>query len=201
MRVKSLFVILLLVGAGISFARWQQHRPRFEGTLPPPLSVSRPGSAASEPRQSACRVPPWRRNGSSVAALAKFEATVTLISKKAYTDREAPLSPIDIAVAWGWMASHWKEFKWDHSWRYIQWETDQRYDSRKLQACVANIHVIPRDLSVLDRLRAKRPDELVHLAGYLVQVDGPNGYVWRSSLTRTDGGKGACEVLWLEDVR
>jgi len=48
-----------------------------------------------------------------------------------------------------------------------------------------------------------RAGQIVSLAGYLVEVRGPNGMRWRSSLTREDTGAGACELVWVEtlDVR
>jgi hypothetical protein len=44
---------------------------------------------------------------------------------------------------------------------------------------------------------------VVALTGYLVEVRGPDGFRWRSSLTREDTGNGACELVWVEklDVR
>jgi hypothetical protein len=40
--------------------------------------------------------------------------------------------------------------------------------------------------------------EIVHMEGYLVRVDGPDGFQWASSLSRSDTGNGACELFWVE---
>jgi len=45
-----------------------------------------------------------------------------------------------------------------------------------------------------------RSGALVHLSGELVQATGPQIGTWRSSLSRTDSGNGACELLYLEDL-
>jgi len=45
-----------------------------------------------------------------------------------------------------------------------------------------------------------RPGEIVNFSGYLVQVNKPNGWKWKTSLTRTDTGFGACEVVWVERI-
>jgi hypothetical protein len=40
-------------------------------------------------------------------------------------------------------------------------------------------------------------DDVVHLRGKLVRVDGPGGWRWVSSLSRKDSG---CELMWVESV-
>jgi hypothetical protein len=42
--------------------------------------------------------------------------------------------------------------------------------------------------------------KLIHLNGYLVEVHGPNGFNWRSSLSRTDTGAGSCELVWVANA-
>jgi hypothetical protein len=48
----------------------------------------------------------------------------------------------------------------------------------------------------LARLRA---GQVVTLHGYLVDV-AMHGGVWRTSMTRTDTGAGACEIMWIEAI-
>ncbi|HTQ30490.1 MAG TPA: hypothetical protein VMI53_04715, partial [Opitutaceae bacterium] len=64
----------------------------------------------------------------------------------------------------------------------------------------ANTHCLPADDLVRDQLLAVRYHDLVTLEGYLVEVSRPDGYHWRSSLTRDDTGAGACEVMWITQV-
>ena len=40
----------------------------------------------------------------------------------------------------------------------------------------------------------------MRLEGDLVDIDGPSGFAWRTSLTRTDTGAGACETLYVRAV-
>jgi hypothetical protein len=40
----------------------------------------------------------------------------------------------------------------------------------------------------------------VRLEGDLVDVYGPDGFVWKTSLTRTDTGPGACETLYIRAI-
>jgi hypothetical protein len=43
-----------------------------------------------------------------------------------------------------------------------------------------------------------KPHDRVRVAGKLVEVHADDGWQWRSSLSRTDTGASACELLWLE---
>jgi hypothetical protein len=45
-----------------------------------------------------------------------------------------------------------------------------------------------------------RPGQIVTIGGYLVDVRGPNGFTWNTSLTRGDTGNGACEIVWVESL-
>jgi hypothetical protein len=64
----------------------------------------------------------------------------------------------------------------------------------------ANMHMIPPSAGVERALRGLKSGNLVRLRGYLVRADGPDGFTWTSSLTRTDAGDGACELVWVESL-
>jgi hypothetical protein len=64
----------------------------------------------------------------------------------------------------------------------------------------AQIHAIPADADVERTLRKFRPGQIVHLSGYLVDVRGPGGFTWNTSLRRDDTGDGACEIMWIESA-
>ena len=49
-------------------------------------------------------------------------------------------------------------------------------------------------------LRHLRPGQLVRLTGYLVDVRGPGGFYWNTSLRRDDTGDGTCELMGIEEV-
>ena len=46
-----------------------------------------------------------------------------------------------------------------------------------------------------------RAGDVVTLDGLLVEADKPGGWRWRSSMTRADTGAGACELVYVEDIR
>jgi len=45
-----------------------------------------------------------------------------------------------------------------------------------------------------------RVGQVVALRGYLVRVQSPDGWRWNSSMTRSDSGNGACEVVWVRHI-
>ena len=61
-------------------------------------------------------------------------------------------------------------------------------------------HMIPAHAAVARKLNQVRPGHIVRLRGYLVAVSADDGWQWRSSLSRTDTGNGACELMWVESV-
>ena len=42
--------------------------------------------------------------------------------------------------------------------------------------------------------------DYLELKGYLVDVDHDSGWMWRTSMSRTDSGDGACEIVYVESL-
>jgi hypothetical protein len=61
-----------------------------------------------------------------------------------------------------------------------------------------NVHIIPATAAVASFCKSLRKGELVRLEGKLVEATGPEMNTWRSSLSRTDSGNGACELMLVE---
>ena len=64
----------------------------------------------------------------------------------------------------------------------------------------ANTHVIPADSAVRRKLKHLRVGQVVHLTGFLVDAVRDDGAYTNTSLTRSDTGPGACEVVLVEQV-
>ena len=64
----------------------------------------------------------------------------------------------------------------------------------------ANMHIIPATPDIAARCKSLRAGTLVHLVGDLVEASGPGITHWRSSLSRTDTGNGACELFYVEEI-
>ncbi len=62
------------------------------------------------------------------------------------------------------------------------------------------MHMIPAADSVERSLMKLREGDIIVLQGYLVDVDHESGWKWRTSLSRSDTGAGACEIVYVESV-
>jgi hypothetical protein len=60
------------------------------------------------------------------------------------------------------------------------------------------MHMVPADDALESRLKRLRPGQVVHVRGWLVDIRGPGGFAWSTSLRRDDTGDGACEIVFVE---
>ena len=63
---------------------------------------------------------------------------------------------------------------------------------------VANMHLIPATPEIASQFKMAVHGQIVTMSGYLVRVDAKDGFHWISSMSRTDRGAGACELMWVE---
>lgn len=71
------------------------------------------------------------------------------------------------------------------------------YDDMYLNA--SNVHLIPANKKIATQISGIKVGDNVRVDGWLVRVDMGNRYVV-SSLSRTDRGAGACEVILVCNV-
>ena len=65
---------------------------------------------------------------------------------------------------------------------------------------ISNNHIIPMNNQQKNVLKKVRKGDVVQILGYLVYCEG-NGWTWGpSSMTRTDTGNGACEIILAESI-
>ncbi len=148
----------------------------------------------------------WRMGKYQVTALAAYEIRARVLHTESYwMDHGADLSPMDLAVGWGRMSDQsivdqlefWQGQRW---YRYWPRKSTLPVSADEMNAHSANMHMIPANDDMKSALRSVRVGNLVEMTGYLVQVDGPEGFTWRSSLSRTDTGAGACELFRVEKL-
>ncbi|MGQ0657464.1 MAG: hypothetical protein ACT4NU_05105 [Chromatiales bacterium] len=140
----------------------------------------------------------------AITELEPYNETVRVFSTEEYSlGRESDLSPMDIAVGWGVMADPriYKQFRISQSSRWYFWQTGEMpLPQREVETHSANIHLVPATPELAGKLRRIERDDLVRLSGALIEVKAPDGWHWRSSLSRDDTGEGACEVLLLKRI-
>ena len=149
--------------------------------------------------------PHLSKPGYRITPLERFSLEARVLSAEPYWfDRGAELAPVDLALGWGPMSDTavLDRISISQSGRFYFWHVDRfpipRHD---IEVNSANMHMIPADANIAHTLKSIRVGQVVRLSGYLVDVAAPDGFHWRSSLTRNDTGNGACELVWVEDLQ
>jgi len=172
--------------------------------------VSRPAGilVAAEPAQRDLDPPPqFAALGHTFLARARYDITARVLRKEIYRlDGGASLAPVDLGVGWGPMSDTRviDELEFSQMGRFFYWRPKRASEFpvpvQVLVTHAAQMHLVPASLQLESRLKKLRPGQLVTISGYLVDVRGPGGFSWRTSLTRNDTGNGACEIVWVESL-
>jgi len=136
--------------------------------------------------------------------LARFSLDGRILHRKVYGyDRESKLVPVDLAIGWGPMSDQavLDHLKISQSMRFYwyEYQLPPPISREQIISHSTNLHVIPATSAIASFCKSLRQGELVHLKGELVEATGPEIGTWRSSLSRTDSGNGACELMLVKD--
>jgi hypothetical protein len=134
---------------------------------------------------------------------AEFSATVRVLHREDYSRGPlAKLVPTDFAVGWGPMSDSavLADIEISQGNRFYYWRTGNWPIGRAdIETHSANWHVIPENATVSEVLGRLRAGSVVKLRGRLVDIEGGDSGM-RTSLTRSDTGAGACEILLVESA-
>lgn len=160
----------------------------------------------NDPIQEESSTPNWIRPPYRFESLADYTLHARVLSINTHHFGEvAELAPLDFVVGWRNMADPnvYKKLNIYQSGRWYMYKRDEHSPAISHTQIVyssSNTHLIPKNKDVLKQLKSIRVDQVVVLKGHLVEITGPNGFHWRSSLSRTDQGAGRCELMWVESV-
>jgi hypothetical protein len=188
-----------LLAALVGFGAWHWYHTHAvthgPGVIAPddPVQTAVDGAAAFEFK------------GARVTPLADFRIEARVLATERYRlGREAEFSPIDLALGWGPMSDEavLRQLRIRQTNRFYlySWSDAPPVPEYEMITHSANMHMIPADSLIERQLEGVRPGQIIALQGQLVQIDTNDGWHWRSSLTRSDTGAGACEVVWVESV-
>lgn len=194
--MKGLAAGIILVMLAFYVFDEYQHSHRAPGVLTPSEPYQRNiGSGVS-----------WQQGTHRFTPLADFHLQARVLRTEPYwLDHGAEISPLDVAVGWGPMSDQavLDEISMSQGQRWYRfWPRHQKMplSNDEILFHSANIHTIPATAEIKKRLRALREGDIVELDGSLVEVQWPDGAKWTSSLSRTDLGNGACELMWVRGV-
>lgn len=159
---------------------------------------------AAAPVQQSASLGAIQRNGYTITPVQAYQIEARVLSTKTYsTGRESDVSPLDLTLGWGQMSDEavLSTIRISQSNRFYFWTVDAFPIPREaIETQSANVHMIPADAQVADTLQSVRRGQVVTLTGELVNVSAPDGWHWKSSLTRNDTGNGACELMYVRRV-
>ena len=145
--------------------------------------------------------PTFEKSGYQIKPLAKYEIKARVLSSERYRwDAGADLVPFDLAVGWGAMSDTavLDQLEIKQGGRWYQWRTESfPIPVDAVTRLSANMHLIAADKAVAKQISRARSGQVVTMKGYLVEARRADGFTWTSSLTRTDSGGGACELMWV----
>lgn len=195
-RSYWLLALLFVIAGWQAVSHWQQRALHpSAGILAPDDPIQgEPGD--HEP----VRIGRW-----TLTPRATYDVTARVLGREPYRfDTLAELIPEDLALGWGPMSDSaiLDQIELNQSDRAYWWRPRQTLPIAKQQVVEhsANTHVIGANDAVTRALARLRVGQVVRLQGFLVDARRDDGVYIRTSLTRSDSGYGACEVLYVESA-
>ncbi len=194
-----LWHVLLIAATG--FGAWQYWQDR-----PHAVPEQRGAIAPNEPMQGEIKAAQSVIHGQyTLQPLASYDITARVLGKEIYRfDAGADLVPVDLALGWGAMSDSkvldQLQITQSNRFYFYRWRGQPPIPVAQMVRQSANVHLIPADPVIEQKIRSVRPGQIVHLRGTLVEARKADGSTWRSSLTREDSGNGACELLHVESI-
>jgi hypothetical protein len=197
MSLRSTFWIALTLAA--LWQVWHEWRLR-------PVHPADGPIAPAEPLQKDLdRSAPVVHGRWTLTPRASYDITARILSREDYHfDAISDLVPEDLALGWGPMSDNriLEAFEITQGARFYSWRPTAKLPILRQEVIEhsANTHVIPADAGVRSQLARLRKGQVVHLEGVLVDAVRDDGSWMRTSLSRSDTGAGACEVMLVEHV-
>lgn len=149
---------------------------------------------------------PWRDGDRVYVPLARFHLEARVLGAERYRfDRMADFCPVDLALGWGPMSD-----------QNVLDQLEIAQSSRRffltslgcspplpwpiIMSHSSNMHMIPANGAVKKSLQGVRAGEIIEIEGFLMGIQERGCWAWFSSLSRTDTGDGACEIVWVEHL-
>lgn len=135
---------------------------------------------------------------------ASYDISARVVDRDLYRlGASGALIPWDLVLTWGRLVDepYRSGIDYVHTTRFFNWgTTNGSLDLAYIPSHAANVHLITDNWRVAAALSRIRAGDVVRLEGDLVDIVGPDGFEWKTSLTRTDVGPGACETMYVRAV-
>ena len=192
---KKLLIVSISILLYLLYSDWQ-YRP-----------ISHPAGILVPDMPVQVNIPPasFDLDNYQLTRKARFKIRARVLGTEPYYfRREGDLSPIDLALGWGVMSDQVLIDQLDitQSSRWYRWKYDLPIpvSDQQIIASSSNMHMIPARASVERSIKKLREGDIIILEGFLVDADHESGWRWRTSMSRTDTGAGACEIVYVEHI-
>ncbi len=137
-----------------------------------------------------------------ISPRATYDISAKVVAREHFFTGTGALIPWDLALVWGPLLDEPYRSKLSF-FQYARiitasWRVGS-FDRNLINAHMANNHLSPSTPAVLRAIARVRTGDVIRLEGDLVDATAP-GFEWKTSLTRTDTGLGACETIWVKAV-
>lgn len=195
MTIKHIAIIFGLLLAYIVYDNYQINQHNLYQNI----------TIDDEPFQSSTDKDSFNIKDYKVTPLKKYKVTARVLSKKKYTsDESSEFSTYDLALGWNKMSDivNIEKINITQRNRWYYWKIDNYFISREdIEHNSSNHHIIHANDEIYEKLKNIKEHQIVEMSGYLVKVEDTNSSAnWVSSLTRTDTGGGACELMYVESL-
>ncbi|MFA6217663.1 MAG: hypothetical protein WDL87_08465 [Candidatus Omnitrophota bacterium] len=146
----------------------------------------------------------------------EYEINALVVSKLNYKlfgiYRSDSIFPVDLCMIWGdnvlqKLYKNWTlRFSQDCRWCEVEWWGNLDFKLNEYSNC----HLVTNKKSILKKINRIVVGDQLRIKGKLVNIEGalvgkPDRYTprqlsWKSSVSRTDSGAGACEIIYVEDI-
>jgi hypothetical protein len=195
--MRHLFHICTLAAVVWAVFSWMK-QPSIH-TAPGVLAPEEPGQGECE-RQVVAQVKDY-----TMTAVATYLIRARVLHTKHYWADGNDLVPYDVALGWGPMSDQsvldQLEISQGNRFFFYQLRHAPPIPQSEIECHASNNHLIAANSSVAQVISHLYSGEIVTMQGYLVNVTRPDGFHWDTSLSRTDTGNGACEVMYVVGVR
>ncbi len=143
--------------------------------------------------------------GATLTKVASYIITGRVLStRQYYSGLETKVSSVDLALGWSLLAESaivdQLNFMQNDRRLYYQSKSLIPLTTDQIAANSSNNHIIAANDGVEDTIEGLQKDDVITLRGYLVNVRYGDNWHWDTSLSRTDEGDGACEIMFVTEV-
>lgn len=137
--------------------------------------------------------------------LARYRVAARVLSRERYYwGWQSRLSPLDLALGWGYMSDprvdRFIDWRQGGRWYFYTWSGESPYRKEDIRSESSNVHIVPGSSNLRRALLQIERGDVVELSGALIYARRAQRQTveWRSSLSRTDSGGGACELMLVD---